>query len=351
MSRWLIILLFSFTLAGCASRTSPEAIVDRFMKGGNVPGAFVAVVRDTAVLYQQSFGLSHKERMTPLTVKTCMELGSISKVFTGEVIYDLHHAGLLNLNDPISKYLPGAPAAWSGITIKHLLTHTSGIQNYLLDPRFHAAAYFTGVEDAALEEFVNTVSRDSMVRMFYTLQLEFSPGTTWSYSNTGYYLLGKICEAVTGKDFFELVREKVTAPLMMHNTRANELSASDNCLANGYFVKEGNWYSPGVLKSHYAFSAGAWSTTGEDMIRFLKAINRRALPSDNTGYDWRNIQPDRRLPFEYDGGRFYTTYHGMRVIFHNGGTPGFSSSWIYVPEKNISIIVLINRQDYAAIDQ
>lgn len=320
------------------------------MKEGEVPGLFVAVVKGDSVLYQGSFGTADKERDTPMTAETCLELGSVSKAFTAEGIYDLQQQGLLHPDDPISKYLPGAPRAWSGITIAHLLRHTSGIRNYLLDPKFRAGDYFTGSKDSVAASFFRTVTTDSMMRMFYTLPLEFAPGASWSYSNTGYYLLGKIAERVTGRDAFDLVRDSVTAPLRMHRTKANELAAREGCRAEGYLKREDSLYPSPVLTSNYAFTAGAWATTGADMVRYLKAIHQKSLPSDQAGYDWRNMALHNDLPFTYEGGRFYSTYHGQRIIAHNGGTPGFSSSWLYVPAKEISIIVLINRQDYAPID-
>lgn len=331
--------------------SQPEKIIQRFIVESKVPGIFVAVVQGDSVLYQKSLGFADKLRGIPLTDTTCMELGSISKVFTAEAIYYLNEKGLLNVQDPIRKYLPNSPTSWSNITIQHLLNHTSGIQNYLLDPRFKAAAFFSNEKEAEAEKFFNTITPDEMVKLFYTLPLEFSPGTTWSYSNTGYYLLGKIGEVVTAKPFFELVEDKVTTPLKMYHTKANELAAKNQCLARGYFQKDSFFTISRVLTSNYAFSAGAWATTGRDMIRYLKAIHNRNLPSDKTGFDWRKTPFKNELPFTYNAGRFYTTFHGLNIISHNGGTPGFSSSWIYVVEKNISIIILMNLQDYAAIDQ
>jgi D-alanyl-D-alanine carboxypeptidase len=352
MIRLLFIFYIPFVLAGCRSSfTSPETIVNNFMKEGKVPGVFVAVVSGDSVLYQKAFGVANNEKGTALTATTCMELGSVSKAFTAEAIYNLHQAHRININAPITKHFPGAPVAWSNITVKHLLSHTSGIQNYLLDPRFKAEDYFQNAKDPESEKFFNTVSTDSLVRMFYDLPLEFSPGDTWSYSNTGYYLLGKIAESVINGNFFEWVRDSVHSPLQMQQTKANESAAKEGCLAKGYFLKNGNLYPSRVLTSNYAFSAGAWATTGEDMIRYLKAIHQRTLPSDKAGYDWRSIDSNSELPFTYAGGRFYTNYHGMKIISHAGGTPGFSSSWFYVVDKNISIVVLINRQDYAAVDQ
>ncbi len=329
----------------------PENRIQKFMAEASIPGMFVAVVQADSVLYEKCFGLADVGNNLPMTSSTCMELGSISKFMTAEVIYHLQSKGLLKIQDPISKYLSQAPVSWSEITIQHLLSHTSGIANYLLDPGFHAMEYFTNADDDAAARFFNTITTDSMVQLFYSLPLEFNPGFTWSYSNTGYYLLGKIGEAATGKPFFDLVKEIVTEPLQMFQTKANELSASEGCLAKAYFIKDSSLAPARILNSNYAFSAGAWATSGHDMVSYLKALHKRNLPSDQIGIDFRKAPYGNRLPYTYNAGRFYTTFHGQHIISHNGGTPGFSSSWIYLLEKNTSIIVLINRQDYAAIDQ
>lgn len=344
----ILIIIFSFVCFPASAQ--PEKMIEKFMKEGRIPGMFVAVVRDDSTVYKANFGVADIEARTLITDKTCMELGSVSKALAAEAIYSLHHAGLLNIADLIHKYFPQAPQSWSNISIRHLLNHTSGIQNYLLDPRFKAAEYFTNVKEPAAEQFFNTISTDSMVRMFYLLPLEFQPGFTWSYSNTGYYLLGKIVESVTGKSFFQVVKESMTVPLNMPQTIPNEQAANEGCLAKGYFLKDSALAVSRVLRSNYAFSAGAWATTGQDIINYLKAIHQRRLPSDKAGFEWRK-PPAGQLPFTYNGGRFYTMFHGMNIISHNGGTPGFSSSWIYAADKNTSIIVLMNRQDYASIDQ
>lgn len=338
-------------LATGISYAQPERMIERFMTGNRVPGLFVAVVRGDSVLFQYSRGVTDIKTGSPLTATTCMELGSVSKVFAAETIYSLLGDRLLDLRDPVRKYFPGAPVSWSGMNIGQLLAHTSGIQNYLQDPRFKAAAYFSNRQDPAAEDFFQRLTPDTLVNLFYDLPLEFTPGFTWSYSNTGYILLGKIAELVSGKPFFRLAQERVTGPLQMNHTKANEMAAKENCLAKGYFLEDTSLRESRVLQSNYAFSAGAWATTGADMVRYLKAIHNRELPSDKTGTNWRKPPYDNALPFTYNAGRFYTRFHGQTILSHNGGTPGFSSSWIYAPDKNTSIIVLMNRQDYAAIDQ
>jgi CubicO group peptidase (beta-lactamase class C family) len=322
------------------------------MKEGNVPGVFVAVVRQDSILFQKGFGLASVSEHSPVSGNTCMELGSLSKMFAGEVILNLMSRGLLHLDDPITKYLPGAPSTWSSITIQNLAEHTSGIQNYLLDSSFDAVGFFNySPSDPKVRFFLDTISTDSMVRLFYSLPLEFKQGETWSYSNTGYYLLGKIAERAAKRPFFELAQEVFTDPLNFKQTEANEFAAKKGCLAPGFFYTSSGLKTAPILNSRYAFAAGAWCTSGSDMIEYMKAVHLHHLPSDRAGYDWRALSPTYELPFTYHFGRFYSIYHGKHLYLHNGGTPGYSSSWIYVEEEGISVIVLANRQDYSPIDE
>ena len=347
----IIHFIFGLFLTSIAESQSADSFVHQFMREGNVPGVFVAIVKRDSVLFQKGFGLANVKEHTPVSAATCMELGSISKAFTDETILYLRRRGLLQMDEPITKYLPDAPAAWSSITVRHLMEHSSGIQNYLLDPRFKAASFFNySPSDKAVRFFLDSISTDSMVRMFYSLPLEFKPGETWSYSNTGYYLLGVIGERAAGKPFFELVSEVFTTPLNMQHTKANELAVAEGCLSPGYIITANEVRPAPNLSSRYAFAAGAWSTNGLDMINYMKAVHLLRLPSDKADYNWRTYTPTYSLPFTYHLGRFYSMYHGKHVFLHNGGTPGFSSSWIYVMEDSISIIVLANRQDYASVD-
>ena len=342
----IVIVLAVFSRCGTSPPAlNPEQQVKRFMQENNIPGMFVGVVKNDSVVFKHSSGFADVSLKKPIASSSCMELGSISKAFTAEVILQLYREHRIDLDDSISKFFTNAPATWDGITIDQLLSHTSGIQNYLLDPKFRAADYFAPTANSDAEHFFNSITTDSLVTMFYTLPIEFSPGSSWSYSNTGYILLGKIAEQVTGKSIFRLVDEYLTRPLDLNQTGENEKAFASGCLSNGYYEQEGVLKESRILTSNYAHAAGAWSSTGEDMIKYIKAIHRKALAGDQ--FKPRNDS----LPFTYFSGRFHSTFHGLEVISHGGGTPGFSSSWIYIPGKNISVIVLMNRQDYAAVDE
>jgi CubicO group peptidase (beta-lactamase class C family) len=138
MTRLAVCIIVLFSVTGNCLAQSPEGLIRKFMDEGNVPGLFVAVVKGDSVIYRKSTGLADLENNIPVSGNTCMELGSISKLFTADVIVSLQEKHLLNVKDKISPYFHHPPDAWSDITIQDLLNHTSGIQNYLLDPRFKA---------------------------------------------------------------------------------------------------------------------------------------------------------------------------------------------------------------------
>jgi D-alanyl-D-alanine carboxypeptidase len=334
MTRLAIYIIIFFSIPGNCPAQSPEGLIKRFMDEGNVPGLFVGVVKGDSAIYQKNVGLADKENNVPISANTCMELGSISKLLTADVIVSLQEKKLLNVRDKINQYFNNPPNAWSEITIQDLLNHTSGIQNYLLDPRFKALEYFTGNSDSNANNFFRNVTKETMVQLFYSLPVEFKPGTSWSYSNTGYYLLGVIAEKVTGKDFSDLLMENIALPLNMQQTGSNEWASGKNCLAKGYLPSDGGLKPSPILTTNYALSAGAFAASGENMIKYLMAIHKKPVTKDILCN--HNMELNE-MPFTYCNGRFYSDFHGMTAISHNGGTPGFSSSWVYIPEKKSAL--------------
>ena len=154
------------------------------------------VARDTQVIYNKGFGSANLEWDVPNSPATKFRLGSVTKQFTAASILLLEERGKLSVNDPVKKYLPGAPAAWDKITIFHLLTHTSGIPS------------FTGFPDyAKLEPFATT--SEQLVARFCDKPLDFEPGEKWQYSNSGYVLLSHLIEKITGDSYEKFVRENI----------------------------------------------------------------------------------------------------------------------------------------------
>ncbi len=307
----------------------------------HVPGASLAIVRDGHITKAQGYGFANLELRSPATKETVYEIGSTSKQFTATAIMMLVEEGKVRLDDTITKYFPEAPQAWRGIKIRHLLTHTSGIQNHVAVPHW-LDVFRTNLA------FETAPSRDELLKMFFKLPLEFQPGETWAYDNTGYYLLGIIIEKASGKSYWQFLDERVFKPLGMNATRSTDPQPIVPNRASGYEWKNDHFENRPVLLPAIAFSAGSLLSTVEDMAKWDAALYTEKLlkkssldqmwtaPATNDGTD---------APFNYGFGWFIENYHGHRLVQHSGGTPGFSSAMYRFVSDKLTIIILTNHAD------
>src|SRR5204863_9376131 len=276
----------------------------------HVPGASHAIVRDGNITKAQGYGFANLELRSPATKETVYEIGSTSKQFTATAIMMLVEEGKVRLDDTITKYFPEAPQAWSGITIRHLLTHTSGIQNHVAVPHW-LDVFRTNLA------FETAPSRDELLKMFFKLPLEFRPGETWAYDNTGYYLLGIIIENASGKPYWQFLDERIFKPLGMTATRSTDPRPIIPNRASGYEWKNDHFENRPILLPTIAFSAGSLLSSVEDMAKWDAALYTEKLlkkssldqmwtaPATNDGTD---------APFNYGFGWFIKNYHGHRLL-------------------------------------
>jgi len=307
----------------------------------HVPGASIAIVRDGHITKAQGYGSANLELGSPAMKETVYEIGSTSKQFTATAIMMLVEEGKVGLDDTITKYFPEAPQAWRGITIRHLLTHTSGIQNHVAVPHW-LDVFRTNLA------FETAPSRDELLKMFFKLPLEFQPGETWAYDNTGYYLLGIIIEKASGKSYWQFLDERIFKPLGMNATRSTDPQPIVPNRASGYEWKNDHFENRPVLLPAIAFSAGSLLSTVEDVAKWDAALYTEKLlkkssldqmwtaPTTNDGTD---------APFNYGFGWFIENYHGHRLVQHSGGTPGFSSAIYRFVSDKLTIIILTNHAD------
>ncbi len=307
----------------------------------HVPGASLAIVRDGHITKAQGYGFANLELRSPATKETVYEIGSTSKQFTATAIMMLVEEGKVRLDDTITKYFPEAPQAWRDVTIRHLLTHTSGIQNHVAVPHW-LDVFRTNLA------FETAPSRDELLKMFFKLPLEFQPGETWAYDNTGYYLLGIIIEKASGKSYWQFLDERVFMPLGMNATRSTDPQPIVPNRASGYEWKNDHFENRPVLLPAIAFSAGSLLSTVEDMAKWDAALYTEKLlkkssldqmwtaPATNDGTD---------APFNYGFGWFIENYHGHRLVQHSGGTPGFSSAMYRFVSDKLTIIIRTNHAD------
>lgn len=330
------------TLVLCCGTVSARAdkvddYIEAQMRQLHIPGLSLAVVRAGQTVKLRAYGLANVELNAPVTQDTIFEIGSITKQFTATAIMMLVEDGRVGLDDKISKYLDGLPAAWGGVTIRHLLTHSSGIQNYLLAPGLFEATARPGQ------------SHDDIARLFFARlqELDFQPGATWAYSNTGYLLLGNVIEKASGKSYWEFLEERIFRPLGMKASRSGEPAAIISGRAAGY-EWTGNSFRNRAALTENAYGAGSIVSTAGDMAKWDAALyGEQLLKRTSLNQMWTPAKAagGALAPFNYGFGWFVDTYHGHRVVAHTGGTPGFSSAIYRFVDDRLTVIILTNHAD------
>lgn len=329
----------------CAVTSASADEVDDYVESHlcqlHIPSASVAVVRDGQIVKAKGYGLANVELNVPATKDTVYEIGSMTKQFTATAIMMLVEEGKVSLDDPVTKYFPAAPETWQHITIRHLLNHTSGIENYVAVPEF-LNRFQTNLE------FQPSLTRAEVIKLFFKLPLEFQPGETWAYNNTGYYLLGIVIEQASGKSYWQFLDDRIFKPLGMTNTRSTDPRPIIPNRASGYAWQNNSFENRSVLTPFAAFAAGALLSTPADLAKWDAALYTERLLKKSSGEQlWApaRINNGATAPFSYGFGWFIDRYHGHRIVQHSGGTPGFSSVIYRFIDDRLTVIMLTNHAD------
>ena len=298
-------------------------------------------MRDGQLIKSRGYGLANLELNVRATEDTVYEIGSNTKQFTAAAVMMLVEEGKINLDDKLTKYFPEALESWSGITVRHLLSHTSGIQNHVAVPDW-LNVFKTSITSET------TPARNELLKMFFKLPLEFQPGETWSYDNTGYYLLGIIIEKASGKSYWEFLAERIFHPLGMTATRNTEPQPIVPNRASGYEWVNDHFENRPILAPFIAFSAGSILSTVKDMAKWDAALYSEKLLKESSLHQvWAVTKTNdgADAPFDYGFGWFIGHYHGHHLVQHTGGTPGFSSLIYRFLDDKLTIILLTNHSD------
>ncbi|MDQ2944364.1 MAG: serine hydrolase [Acidobacteriota bacterium] len=316
-----------FLVGLCLAQDPAAARMNQMMQSYVTDRKFMGtalVARGSQVLFSKGYGFANLEWDVPNAPNTKFRLGSVTKQFTAASILLLEERGKLSVNDPVKKYLPDAPAAWDKITIFHLLTHTSGIPN------------FTGFPDyAKLEPFAATAQQ--LVARFRDKPLDFEPAEKWSYSNSGYVLLGYLIEKITGDSYEKFVRENIFTPLGMKDSGYDSNSAVIPHRATGYVAGKNGFENAGFVHMSIPHGAGALYSTTEDLLKWEQSL-----------FGGKLLKPasleKMTTPFKnnYAFGVSVTTADGRKVIEHGGGIEGFNTELEYYPEDKLTVVVLEN---------
>lgn len=294
----------------------------------HIPGMSVAILRGDSLVMARGFGYANVELRVPSSDSTIYQSGSVGKQFTSAAIMLLAERGELSLDDPITRWLPEGKVAWKGITIRHLLSHTSGIANYT-----------DGAVDLRKE-----YSETDLVKLALKSPLDFRPGTHWNYSNTGFVLLGAIVRRVTGQFYGDFLHDNVFVPLGMRTARIiSEADIVPN-RASGYrlvgdSLRNQEWVSPSLNTT----ADGALYLTVRDLAAWAVGLNHGRVPSAaSLTTTWTPIALTTGGTFPYGFGWALSPQRGVQKIAHTGSWQGFKTAIARYPTLGLTVITMAN---------
>lgn len=343
-----IFILFLVLISNmCFAQTKVEKIeelVSTYEEYGKFNGS-VLVSDQGKVIYKKGFGMANMEWDIPNKANTKHRLGSITKQFTAMLILQLVAEGKLDLQEPITKYLPDYPKA-SGdiITTHHLLTHTSGIPNYTSFPKFMQ------------DESRNPYTPEEFVKKFDEKDLDFAPGEKYRYSNSGYFLLGVLVEKLSGKTYEQMLQDKIFAPLNMNNTGFDNHGDILKNRATGYEKHGKNYVNSRYIDMTIPYAAGSMYSTVEDLYKWDKALYTTKLLSKEymTKYFKPYVLAFGKAHYAYGWAVGYnkigSSNDSIYTISHGGGINGFNTN-ISRATSDKSLVVLLNNTGGAPLNE
>ncbi|MCK5739081.1 beta-lactamase family protein, partial [bacterium] len=322
--RTILLILIVLFLVGNAAEVAAQIIqpppedltrldqwYQAYLAENNIPGGLVAVASKGRILHLEPYGRANVELAVPVTDSTVFEIGSISKQFVSAAVMLLVQEKKIALDDPIHQYLPNLPNEWLGVTVYHLLTHTSGIPDY--------------EEIRSYDVYRFRLTPEDVIHIAQSRPIDFAPGTGWYYSNTGYYLLSMIVAQIDGRPLGQVLESRIFGPLGMRHTRMANPEAIIPHRAAGYWVnKAGELINRNPTETSSTLGAGGILSSVHDLVKWDAALYTDQLLSneskttlwtqailangDSTGYAlaW-NVRP----------------YQGHRKYSHVGQVAGF----------------------------
>ncbi|WLT30831.1 serine hydrolase [Geothrix sp. PMB-07] len=290
-------------------------------------GASVLVMKDGKKLYAKGFGLASLELKVPNDPALVYRIGSVTKQFTAAAIMTLVEDGKVALDAPVSRYLDGLPEAWRPVTVQQLLTHTSGIPSYTNGPEYGAHMR----EDLPGLKLLET--------LVWTKPMDFAPGTTWKYNNSGYYLLGLIVEKASGKSYAEYLNARFFGPLGLTHTRYGTETELIPGMAPGYSDGKPAPY----LSMGQPYAAGSLVSTAEDLARWTLALHAgKVVKPESLKLMTTPVKTTDGKEHPYGFGLSFRQSQGHRLVGHGGGINGYVCFLEADPATRAVAVVLCN---------
>lgn len=323
-----------------------DALFDRF-DHPLTPGLTVAVVKDGAVVHQRGYGVANIEDDVPISSDTVFRLGSVSKQFCATAILVLENRAVLSLDDDVRRFVPEMPDYGHRITLRHLMTMTSGLPDGL------GMALFSGLH------VHSPISRAQILTMqFRQLRPMFPPGDDCTYCNTNYALLSLIIERVSGKLLVTFLHDEIFSPLAMSSTRLTSKMTDVVPHKSRGYQPAGYWdgndaaaantacaHEIGVMQVELSGDGGIDTTIG-DMVKWMQHYRRPIAfgPNYRERMETRGILSDGQMT-AYACGLTVTQYRGLRRVGHAGGMPGYVADFAFYPEHDLGVVLLANTLD------
>ena len=323
-----IFCLFSYLIIGASCKPDFNSDISQLVNGYIVGDKFSGIIRvykDNNIIFSKSAGFADFKARRPLNDNTPFRIGSVSKTFTAISILILYERNKLSLTDTIGRFITYLPKSYQGVTLKQLLTHTSGIPDYLVR------------NPLVTDSLINSDAIDSLISKDF---LYFQPGTKFRYCNSGYMILGLIVEKVTNMSFQEFVKQNIFQPLDMDDTyflEPNNFKQADRALSHDNF---GNiWEIPLFVKGD-----GGMVSTTDDLYKWYKGLTSNRIISDSTFEKaiQSNITTKGDTTNYGYGFETFPTKHGLNIAGHRGGLGGTGVYFVFEPSGDNFIITMTN---------
>ncbi|MBA3714754.1 MAG: beta-lactamase family protein [Pyrinomonadaceae bacterium] len=320
-------LVVSLLVAVAVKADTVDDYVKAQMQQQHTPGLSLAVVKAGRVIKAEGYGLANVELNVPARPETIYKIGSVSKQFIATGIMLLVEEGKVSLDDKISKFLEGTPDTWKEITVRHLLTHTSGIIREA--PGFHPFKVQENME---------------VIRTAYPLPLRFTPGEKWEYCNVGYFTLAEIIHKVSGKPWEDYLSERVFKQLAMSVTRTTSVPDIIPNRAAGYGWQNGRLQNAGDLLAMRP--SGAFVSNILDLAKWEAALyTDKILKPHVREQMWVRATLNNGNTYPYGFGWELAELNGHRLVRHGGTLAGFRAEFARFTDDKLTIIILTNCVD------
>jgi CubicO group peptidase (beta-lactamase class C family) len=325
---FIVHLLLGTTVFG-QNLNSVDSFIERRMKEKHIPGLSIAIIEKGKVIHKEAYGYSVVEHKVPAKVETVYELASLSKQFIATGILLLEQDGLLDINQPISKYIDSLPEKWELLTLKQLLSHTAGL-----------APMESEWKSLKKDGWPKHVTREMLWESAIKDPIFYAPGEQFRYHNLGYSLSIFIIEKITKGDHRDFFKSRIFDPLGMDNTFFEDQTKVAPNQAEGYTLKNGElakiWR---VGQEDIGVGDGIYSSL-EDMIKWNNAIREnRLLASDFQAKMFEKVILNNGQPFRYGLGWWLPERNGINYRYHNGIT---GPEYLSIPSEELEIIILSN---------